>query len=93
MQYILFLFAFFVIYGLGTYTQKNNKEVLSMSELTIATFFTSVTGVVSGLVSGAAAFVADLWGANVIGQIMITLGIASAIIGLGYKLFLRKKHI
>lgn len=64
-----------------------------MSELTVATFFTSVTGTISGLVTGAADFVGNLYAANAIGQIIVTLGIASAIIGLGRSLFLRARKV
>lgn len=64
-----------------------------MGELTIATFFETVGSVVSGLVKAAAGFIADLWGANVIGQIMVTLGMAGSVIGLASYLFLRKRHI
>lgn len=64
-----------------------------MAEMTIQTFFTTVTGVVSGLVTSSAAFIADLYSSNVIGQIIVTLGIASAVISLGYSLFLRKRKV
>lgn len=64
-----------------------------MAEMTIQTFFTTVTGVVSGLVTASAAFIADLYSSNVIGQIIVTLGIASAVISLGYSLFLRKRKV
>ena len=64
-----------------------------MEEMTIQTFFTTVTSVVSGLVTASANFVANLYSANVIGQIIVTLGIASAVIGLGYSLFLRKRKV
>ena len=64
-----------------------------MAEMTIQTFFTAVTGVVSGLVTSSAAFIGDLYSSNVIGQIIVTLGIASAVISLGYSLFLRKRKV
>lgn len=64
-----------------------------MGEMTIQTFFNSVTSVVSGLVTASASFIGDLYGANVIGQIIVTLGIASAVISLGYSLFLRKRKV
>lgn len=64
-----------------------------MGEMTIQTFFTTVTGVVSGLVTASASFIADLYSSNVIGQIVVTLGIASAVISLGYSLFLRKRKV
>lgn len=64
-----------------------------MAEMTIQTFFTSVTSVVSGLVTASASFIADLYSSNVIGQIIVTLGIASAVISLGYSLFLRKRKV
>ena len=69
------------------------KGGLGMAEMTIQTFFTTVTGVVSGLVTASAAFIADLYSSNVIGQIIVTLGIASAVISLGYSLFLRKRKV
>ena len=64
-----------------------------MGEMTIQTFFTTVSGVVSGLVTASAGFIADLYSSNVIGQIIVTLGIASAVISLGYSLFLRKRKV
>lgn len=64
-----------------------------MGEMTVETFFTTVTDVVSGLVTASASFIADLYSSNVIGQIVVTLGIASAVIGLGYSLFLRKRKV
>ena len=64
-----------------------------METLTVASFFEAVTGVVSGLVTGAATFVADLWSANVIGQIMICLGLAGTVIGIAKALFLRTRKV
>lgn len=64
-----------------------------METITVENFFTSVTGVVNGLVSGAASFIAELWSSNVIGQIMICLGLAGTVIGIAKALFLRSRKV
>lgn len=62
-----------------------------METLTISSFFEAAGQTVTGLVSGAGDFVTTLYATNAIGSIIVTLGVASAIIGLGMTLFLRKR--
>lgn len=61
-----------------------------METLTVATFFETVSGTVTGLVTSAGSFVGTLYSTNVIGAIIVTLGMATLVIGLGRSIFLRK---
>lgn len=60
--------------------------------LTTSNIFTEAGNVMSGFITMTGNFFTSLW-ANPMGKIVIGATLASAAIGLGYKLFLRKKHV
>ena len=60
--------------------------------VTTSDIFTEAGKTMSGMMSMTGDFFSNLW-SNPMGNIIITLGIVSAAVGLCYKLFLRRKHI
>lgn len=65
-----------------------------MEETAIVTsdIFKEAGNTMTGLMDMTGDFFVSLW-ANPMGKIVITLGLASAAIGLCYRLFLRRKHV
>lgn len=63
-----------------------------LEDVTVASIFTASGSTMTGIVSMAGNFFTSLW-AVPMGQIVITLGLVSAAIGLCYRLFLRRKHV
>jgi len=65
-----------------------------MEETAIVTgdIFQEAGNTMTGLMDMTGDFFVSLW-ANPMGKIVITLGLASAAIGLCYRLFLRRKHV
>ena len=64
-----------------------------MAEMTLATLIQSGATAATELVKGGASFITELYSANPIGQFIVVAGIASTVIGIGSKLFLRRKHV
>lgn len=64
-----------------------------MGEMTLATLIQDGASAATELVKGGASFVAGLYSANPIGQFIVVAGIASTVIAVGSKLFLRRKHV
>lgn len=64
-----------------------------MAEMTLATLIQSGATVATEFVKGGASFITELYAANPIGQFIVVAGIASTVIGIGSKLFLRRKHV
>lgn len=63
-----------------------------LDAVTVEGIFTAAGSTMTGIVDMAGNFFTSLW-AVPMGQIVITLGIVSAAIGLCYRLFLRRKHV
>lgn len=64
-----------------------------MDALTLESLIESGATVATKMVSGGANFIGALYSANPIGQFIVVAGIASTVIGVGTKLFLRKKNV
>lgn len=64
-----------------------------MGEITLATLIQDGASTATELVKGGASFVAGLYSANPIGQFIVVAGIASTVIAVGTKLFLKRKHV
>ena len=60
--------------------------------ITTTDIFTEAGNTMTGVVDMSGNFFNSLWG-NPMGKIVITLGLASAAVGLCYRLFLRRKHM
>ena len=62
------------------------------SAITVSGIFETAGDVMTGFVKMTGNFFTSLWEAPM-GKIIIGLGLVSGAIGLGYKIFLRKKHV
>lgn len=60
--------------------------------ITTGDIFEQVGDTLSGMFTACGNVFTSLW-AHPMGKIVVTLGLASAAVGLCYKLFLRKKHM
>lgn len=60
--------------------------------ITVGSIFTTAGEVMTGFVTMTGNFFTSLW-EQPMGKIVIGLGLVSGAIGLGYKLFLRRKHV
>ena len=60
--------------------------------ITTSGIFTEAGNTMTGIVGMAGNFFTALW-ANPMGQIVITLSLVGAAIGLCYRLFIRRKHV
>lgn len=60
--------------------------------ITTSGIFTEAGDTMTGIVTMAGNFFNALW-ANPMGRIVITLSIVGAAIGLGYRLYIRRKHV
>lgn len=67
-------------------------ETANEVAVTTADIFTKAGETMTGVVKMAGNFFSALW-ETPMGQIIITLGLVSAAIGLCYRLFLRRKHV
>lgn len=63
-----------------------------MDELTVANLFTAAGETMTGFMGLTTDFVTGLW-SNPLGKVSITLTVVSGVIGLSYKLFLRRKRV
>ena len=62
------------------------------AEITSAGIFTAAGDTMTGIVNLAGNFFTTLW-AHPMGQIIVTIGLVGAAIGLCYRLYLRRKHV
>lgn len=60
--------------------------------ITVGNIFTTAGEVMTGFVTMTGNFFTSLWD-QPMGKIVIGLGLVSGAIGLGYRLFLRRKHV
>lgn len=64
----------------------------TVSDITTASIFTEAGEVMAGFIKMAGNFFVSMWG-NPMGRVAICTGLVASAIGLGYKLFFRKRHI
>ena len=64
----------------------------TVTEIVTNDIFAEAGNTMTGLLKLTGDFFTGLW-ANPMGKIVVTLGIVSAVIGLCYRLFLRRKHV